>query len=50
MSGQRQPRAPDRSDSETRSAVDELTVTLWCLATLLAVLLASYWFTGTIYA
>lgn len=50
MSGQRRPQGPHRSDGEARSAADELTATLWCLATLLAVLLAAYWFAGTIYA
>jgi hypothetical protein len=30
--------------------LDELTVTLWCAAALLAVLLAAYWFAASIYA
>ena len=37
------PRKDSRREELTRSAGQELTATLWCLAVLLAVVLLAYW-------
>jgi hypothetical protein len=39
-----------REEPEARSAAEELTVTLWCGAVLLAVLLLAYWGFREIYS
>jgi hypothetical protein len=44
------PRRPEERVAGDARPVDELTVTLWCLAVLLGVLLAAYWFAGAIYS
>jgi hypothetical protein len=39
-----------REELETRSASQELSATLWCLAVLLAVLLLAYWGMREVYS
>ena len=39
-----------RNDSAAPTPAAELTVTLWCVAVLLAVLLTAYWGIGEIYS
>jgi hypothetical protein len=39
-----------RRDQHELSPADELTVTLWCLAVVLAVLLGAYWLAAAIYS
>jgi hypothetical protein len=39
-----------REDLEARSASQEFTATLWCLAVLLAVLLLAYWGMREVYS
>jgi hypothetical protein len=44
------PQRPEERVSGQLNPADELTVTLWCLAALLGVLVTAYWFAGTIYS
>jgi hypothetical protein len=41
---------PRREEAKARSAGEELSATLWCLAVLLAVLLLAYWGMREVYS